>query len=114
MEYDILETKPYSTSYQVMSADNSEGYKDGDVIITPYTGYDVNTYRCKYDKETNKLISREFEAVSNYRKRDEVICKIKEQPIETDPLPTDPEPTDPEPSGGVGGTVEEDGGGELP
>jgi len=114
MEYEVLNTKPYSTSYQVMSADNSEGYKDGDVIVTPYTGYDVNTYRCKYDKETDALISKDFEAASYYRKRDEVICKIKEQPIETDPSPTEPEPTDPAPSDGVGGTVEEDGGGELP
>lgn len=76
MEYEILETYPSQTIYQEMAPDNAEGYKDGDVITTGYTGYRVYTYRCRYDKETDKLISRNFEAYSDYSSRDEVICKI--------------------------------------
>ena len=73
---ELIRTHSYETTYQEMTADNKDGYKDGDVIVSPYTGHDVETYRCKYSKETNELISKDLEAVSNYRKRDAVICKI--------------------------------------
>jgi len=87
-----------------MTADNEDGYKDGDVIVSPYTGHDVQTYRCKYNKETKELISREAEATSNYRKRDAVICKIIDPPEETT------EPTVPP---DIGGGIS-DGAGALP
>lgn len=77
MEYEKLNTYEYSTTYKTISANNAEGYKDGDYIVEPYTGYDIKTYRCRYEKETNKLISKDLEATSNYRKRDGVICKIE-------------------------------------
>ena len=76
MDYEILETKDYQVVEQEMPENNSEGYQDGDVIITPYTGYKVVTYRCKYDKQTNKLLSKVKEEESTYNKRDQVICKI--------------------------------------
>lgn len=76
MEYEVLATYPWSKVEQEMKADNPDGYKDGDVISTAYTGYKVATYRCKYNKETNELISREQEAINVYSKRDYVICKI--------------------------------------
>lgn len=77
MEYEKLNTYEYSTTYKTMSANNTEGYKDGDYIVEPYTGYDIKTYRCRYNKETDELISKDLEATSNYRKRDGVICKIE-------------------------------------
>ena len=77
MEYEVLNTYDYDVTYQTMAANNAEGYKDGDYIEEPYTGYDVKTYRCKYSKETDELISRDLEATSNYRKRDGIICKIE-------------------------------------
>ncbi len=76
MEYEKLKTYDYSTTYKTLSADNPEGYKNGDYIVEPSIGYDVKTYRCRYDKKTDALISRDFEASSSYRKRDAVICKI--------------------------------------
>lgn len=76
MEYDVLNTYDYALSYETYSANNSQGLQDGDYITEPYVGYDVKTYRCKYDKDTKKLISRDFEEESNYRSRDGVICKI--------------------------------------
>ena len=76
IEQDILGTYEYTVSYQTMAANNAEGYKNGDYITEPYTGYDVRTYRCKYSKETDELLSREFEAESNYRTRNGVICQI--------------------------------------
>lgn len=84
MEYVIIRTYDYKTTYRDMDADNADGYKDGDEIISPYTGYYVDTYRCKYDKQTNELISRAYETSSDYDHRDAVICRIKEEtPTET-------------------------------
>ena len=71
---------------------------------SPYTGYKVKTYRCKYNKQTKELISKEFEADSNYKKRDAVICKIENQP------PAD----NSQGIGGSGGGITSDSGGALP
>lgn len=83
MENYIDEIFYYKTVYEEMYADNPEGYEDGEQITSPYTGYNVYTYRCKYDKETKELISRDYEAFSDYSARDEVIVKIIEKPTET-------------------------------
>lgn len=76
MEYEILQTDPFETVEQEFPPDNPDGYKDGDVVITPYTGYKIATFRCKYHKESKELLSREREAVSSYSRRDKVVCKI--------------------------------------
>lgn len=104
MEHEVIGTTKYSTTYKTMAADNKEGYKDGDYITTPYTGYKVKTYRCKYNKQTKELISKEFEADSTYKKRDAVICKIESQ------APAD----NSQGIGGSGGGITSDSGGALP
>ena len=76
MEYETTNKQDYSVTYQNMSADNPQGFKNGDYIVEPYTGCTVKTYRCKYDKETKELLSRDFIEQSVYRKRDGVICQI--------------------------------------
>lgn len=76
MEYRILAWEDYETVYEEYAPDNEKGYEDGEVIVTPYVGCTVRTYRCRYDKETGELISREEEVRSKYKKRDEVIVKI--------------------------------------
>lgn len=107
MTNEVVETYNYETVYREMYADNAEGYKDGDVISSPSTGYKVNTYKCKYDKESGALISKTKESTSTYKKRDQVIVRIIERPTEpteptipeTEPVtePTEPvtEPTEP-------------------
>ena len=85
IEYVVTGTEPYKTVYKDYASDNPEGYKDGDVITTPYTGYTAETYRCKYKKDTNELISKEFEAKSVYGKRDKVVCRIADAPDPTTP-----------------------------
>lgn len=77
MEYDVLNTYDYAVTYKTFSANNAEGYKNGDYIVKPYTGYDVKTYRCKYSKTDDSLISRNFEDESKFKSRDGVICKIQ-------------------------------------
>lgn len=89
MEYKVLKRIPYSTVYKTFSADNAQGYKDGKVITTPYTGYVVDSYRVKYDKATNKEISRTFEAKSTYKSRDKVVARV-----EAPATPETPEPSD--------------------
>lgn len=76
MEYEVLATYAYSTTYQTMSANNAESYKNGDYIIEPHTGYTVQTYRCKYKKDTDELLSKEKEDASYYDKCDAVVCVI--------------------------------------
>ena len=92
MEYEVLKKTSYSVVYKTFPSDNEEGYKDGQVISTPYTGYVVDTYRVKYSKETNQEISRTYEARSTYKHRDKVIAKV-EAPKPSEPsTPTTPTP----------------------
>ena len=102
MEYEVIGGQAYETVYRELEEDNPDGYKDGDVITTPYRGYTVRTYKLKYDKETKELISREEDQVSKYKKRDMVIAKINkptepptEAPEPTDSPETEPAPTNP-------------------
>ncbi len=93
----------------------NDGYVDGQVLEGGKTGYYVKTYRCKYDKQTDKLISRDYETLSSYLSKDKVIVKIvgtespatdptestvtvPTEPAPTDPAPTESTPTDPAPS----------------
>lgn len=97
MEYNILNTYSFKTTYETMTADNEEGYKDGDTIVSGYTGYKVELYKCKYNKETGELISKDLVDVSEYSSRDAVICKIEE------PAPPTEETTTPGLEGTGGG-----------
>lgn len=85
VEYVVTGTDPYETIYKDYPANNKEGYKDGEEIVSPYTGYTAVTYRCKYKKDTKELISRDFEAKSVYGKRDKVVCRIQDAPVPTAP-----------------------------
>ncbi len=99
MEYTVLATYPWERVEVEMPADNPDGYKDGQVISTAYTGYRVVTYRCKYDKQTDELISKEQETMNTYNKRDYQIAKIVTQettpPTTTPPVVEDTTPTTP-------------------
>lgn len=76
MEYEVLATYNYETTYQTLSADNSDGYKNGDYIVEPHTGYSIKTYRCKYSKATEQLLSKAEEDASYYSRCDAVVCVI--------------------------------------
>lgn len=71
----ILEKLP-TTIFQPMSKDNVYGYKDGDMIQTGLTGYDVEVYLCKYDRKTGELIARELLSSISYETRDIIVIKI--------------------------------------
>lgn len=102
-----VESYSYSTTYEDHAP--GDGYYDGQVIQTPYTGYKVITYKNKYDKNTKELISSEQDQVSTYSKRNQIIARVRsggstpstdptQAPPATDPPPTDPPATDPPPT----------------
>ncbi len=105
MEYKIVEVlnpKEIPEEYTAAEA-AAKGYYDGYVKEKGVTGYTVYTYKCKYDKETNKLISRDYEATSNYVKKDKIVIVVlkdeTEPPKETEdttPPPSTNSPTDPQ------------------
>lgn len=100
MEYKVLSTTPYETVYKEMTKEEAQaqGRADGSQMVSGYTGMKVVTYKCKYDKVTKELISREEEVVSTYKRRDRVIVKIVDPTEPTEPSnPTDPTvpPTEP-------------------
>lgn len=86
MDYTVLFTDNYTVETRTMRPGNTEGYTDGQYIVQPYTGYIVETYRCKYDKLTDTLISQTLEATTEYQRQDGIICRIEEENI----LPTVP------------------------
>lgn len=98
MEYYILDSWGWENEIiEIPEDDNPKGYTDGQVISTPYTGYKVETYKCRYSKEDNSLIERVFEAQSIYDSRNQKTVKIiPNEPEETEPSEPEIEPSEPE------------------
>ena len=88
MEYDLVGMTQFEDEIQTMTTSEAAaaGYKDGQVIQTPYTGYSVNTYKLKYSKETKELISKEKEAYSKYKSRNRITVSVIPDPT----VPTQP------------------------
>ncbi len=109
MTYKVVGTRAYDTVYQEVDPDNNPNkYKDGQVLVTPYTGYTVKTYKNRYEKGTDKLIETKLERNFTYSHRDKVIIKLVS--------PTAP-PTEPTPGTGgegTGGSTGEGGGTPAP
>ncbi|MBQ9148780.1 MAG: VanW family protein [Oscillospiraceae bacterium] len=95
----VLSSTAYKTITETYTSEEAaaKGYTDGQVIQTPYTGYRVKSYKLKYDKATDKLISETFEADSVYKARDKIVIAIVDPEEPTEP-PTEPgtePPTEP-------------------
>lgn len=100
MDYATIDGPYYGeTKYKVYAPDNPYGYEDGDVLQTAYTGRTVETYRLKYSKKTGELLSSEYEDISEFARRDRIVCIIGDpnaptnpdgSPIETTAPPTQP------------------------
>lgn len=86
----IVKNIPWETIYKEYAPDNEEGYTDGQVLSksSPYSSVESKSYRNKYDKETNELISSKLENHETYDKRDKVVVKI----VDPNP-PTTPDDT---------------------
>ena len=73
-----LDTYPYKTVYKEFKEGNSQGYSDGKVLTSPYTGYKSEGWSVKYDKVTGEEISRTKVSTDVYHTRDKVVVKIIE------------------------------------
>ena len=70
METHRLSSTPFSTVYQI---DESLAAGQTKTLISAYTGYKYEVYRCVYDGD-GTLLSRTFENTSTYSYRDKVIA----------------------------------------
>lgn len=85
----VLKEIPWETKERYVG-DGS--YEPGDVIVSPYTGYEIETYRTIKDFN-GKVIESNRIAYSTYRKRDKVIA-VNYRPQSTEPPPEVAEPSD--------------------
>ena len=105
LDYRVLSKNPFEIKYidvypGMPNYDKYKDFDDGDVVATAYTGYEIDTYMYKYDKDGNE-ISCDYIDHTSYDRRDKLIVHIVNDPDPTDP-PTEPpttpptdEPTDP-------------------
>lgn len=75
--YTIQKSTP-NVIYQSMTKDNVLGYRDGDVIQTGLTGYDIQLYLCHYDPQTGQLVSRVPLKTISYERRDQIVVRIQD------------------------------------
>lgn len=92
--YQELASEPYDVVYKEYLPDNEDGYEHGDVVITPYTGYTVKSYKKLISRESGKTIKNEYITQTQYSKRDKVICLIVD-PTQTTPPESTPTQTTP-------------------
>lgn len=92
--YKELSSEDYDVVYKEYPPDNEDGYEHGDVVVTPYTGYTVKSYKKLISRETGKTIKNVFITETKYSKRDKVICLIVD-PTQTTPPETTPAETTP-------------------
>ncbi|MBQ2927109.1 MAG: VanW family protein [Oscillospiraceae bacterium] len=101
MDYNLSNTYKPEIEYQDFPFDNKEGYQDGDVIEEGVTGYQVKSYKVKYDTESGREISRDFVTNSDYPAQKQIVARVEPEPT-TEPttVPTEPpteatQPTEP-------------------
>lgn len=97
----ILDVIEVNTVYQYVG--DNKNYNDGDIIDIGRAGANVITYRCKYSKVNDELISRDVENKCVYPAGNRIIAKRAPEVEPTNPTtptvpstPTEPvTPTDP-------------------
>jgi hypothetical protein len=73
---------------EVQEDNNPNNYKDGQVLDSGTTGAICKSYRNKYDKATNNLISSTLENHDTYYTKDKVVVKLIKVEVPTE-APTD-------------------------
>lgn len=94
LDYEITKVSEPDTKYQVYTSDNLMNYEDGDVLVAGATGYQVKTYKLKYDRETNQLLSKDYITTTHYKKVDRVEVKIEDPEESTEETTPETEPTE--------------------
>lgn len=77
MTNEVVSTWGYSVEYVTVSADNNpNGYRNGQVLTTPYSGCKARSYKNKYSKATNELIETKLERESTYKSRNKRVVRV--------------------------------------
>ena len=96
MSSKVLSTRGYSTIYIDVDSDNNpNGYRDGQVLTSPYSGCHVQTFMSKYDKKTNELIETKQVRDINYKSRNKEVVRLH---VKTPPTPETPDVPTPPPA----------------
>lgn len=95
VEFLIVRTRNPGELKNTMSPNNPGNYQDGQQLVAPITGYDVEIYRYKYNKDTGALIAKDLLYTVRHASRDAVVVDIQEPPQPTDPSEPTEEVTDP-------------------
>ena len=120
LEYEITQTYTPETEYAYFGYNNDEGYRDGDVIQEGTAGYSVKIYKLRYDRQTNRLLSRDYEASSRYEPVNKIVAQVEPEPTEppteatVPPETTVPETTAPVETSAPPETVSETESAEIP
>lgn len=77
LENKVLAIYTPNTISQPMSRDNQQGYTDGQVLQSGISGYDMECYLCRYDRQTGALISSTLLSTDHYSKRDSIVVRIE-------------------------------------
>ncbi len=85
MTYEVLKSDPFEVLDEY-DEEKEVGFEE--VRVTGYTGYLVRTYK-HYLDQNDKEISVEYEATSNYKRRDKIITHGGIAPVDPN-APTDP------------------------
>ena len=80
LDYSITNTYTPTTEYKDFPYDNKEGYKDADVIEEGSAGYQVKTYKVKYDTESGRELSRDFITTSQYPASNRIVARVEPAP----------------------------------
>lgn len=96
LDYEITGYREPDVVYEEYGPES--GYYDGQILQHGTGGYIVRSYRYKYSKATDELISKDFIALSSYMTEDKIIVKLiggDEEEEPTDPTEPSTEATEP-------------------
>ena len=91
-EYDVVDFFIYP---EMPNYEKYAGYKNGETVVFPYTGYTVKAYMYKYDLQGNEISCEQIN-ISRYDSRDKQVAVLRDPNAPTDPVTGEPiEPTEP-------------------
>ena len=93
---EVLNTIQPNTVFQNMDKDNVLGYKDGHILVSGITGYDVAVFRVKRNKQTGDMVSKMEINVSKYSSRNEKVVSIEPDQVVDPSTPGEDPVTPPE------------------
>lgn len=76
----VSETIQPETEYADFIYNNTQGYKDGDVIQEGAEGYEVKSFQVKYNSTNGKKLSSDWVATTKYPGQKQIIARVEPEP----------------------------------